>query len=83
MQRLIHPAAASRNGAYFQGRVLAEPAGITHGGTLAGMAGWRRRLRPSFPHDHTSANSQLRWLTMSSVEVASRRCPSRTPPKRP
>ncbi len=31
MQRLIHPAAASRNGAYFQGRVLAEPAGKPNG----------------------------------------------------
>ena len=28
MQRLIHPAAASRNGAYFQGRALTRPADL-------------------------------------------------------
>jgi len=36
MQRLIHPAAASRNGAYFQGRVLAEPVAVPNGSAHVG-----------------------------------------------
>ena len=43
MQRLIHPAAASRNGAYFQGRVLAEPAGKPNGSAHVGPSELNRR----------------------------------------
>ena len=43
MQRLIHPAAASRNGAYFQGRVLAEPVGKPDGSALVGPPELNRR----------------------------------------
>jgi len=30
MQRLIHPAAASRNGAYFQGRLIEDGVDVKH-----------------------------------------------------